>query len=127
MKPYMRPIPVTWWLKRKPYFLFMLREISSVFIAVFLILLLVMINRLSQGPEAYESFLAGFRSPGAILFHVVVLAFALLHTITWFHLTPKAMAIWRGEERLPGKVIIGSNYLAWILISGVVLWLISRG
>ena len=127
MKPYLRTMPSTWWLRRWPYFFFMLREVSSVFVAAYLMLFLVMIHRLSQGPAAYEAFLEGLQSPLAIVFHGVALAFALLHTITWFQLTPKAMAIWRGEERLRPALLIVPNYVGWIVISAAIAWFVLRG
>ena len=126
MKPYVRPMPVTWWLRRPAYLLFMLRELSSVFVAAYLIGFLMMLHRLFQGPEAYASFLEGLKSPLAILFHVVAMAFALLHTITWFQATPKAMAVWRGEQRVPAPLLIIPNYVAWVVISAVVAWLILK-
>ena len=127
MKPYVRPISAGWWLRRSPYLLFMLREISSVFVAAYVVLFLVMIQRVSQGQAAYEEFLVGLQSPSAILFHVVALAFALLHTITWFQLTPKAIAVWRGEERMPAAMLIVPNYVAWFVISGVIAWIVLGG
>ena len=127
MKPYVRPMPAGWWLRRSPYLLFMLREISSVFVAAYVVLFLVMIQRVSQGQAAYEEFLGGLQSPLAVLFHVVALAFALLHTITWFQLTPKAIAVWRGEERMPAAMLIVPNYVAWFVISGVVAWIVLGG
>ena len=127
MKPYVRPMPATWWLQRRPYLIFMLRELTSVFIAAYLILFLVMIHRLYQGQAAYESFLASLKSPWAILFHVVALAFALFHTITWFNLTPKALAIRIGEERLPPAAIIAPNYLAWVVMSAIIAWFMLKG
>jgi fumarate reductase subunit C len=51
-KLYHRKMPATWWLTKWSYFLFMLRELSSVFIAVFLVVYLCQIYQLSQGPEA---------------------------------------------------------------------------
>jgi fumarate reductase subunit C len=84
MKPYVRPMPNTWWLQRGAYIFFMVREVTSVFIAAYLVLFLVMIHRLQQGQAAYESFLECLKSPLAIAFHVVALGFALFHTITWF-------------------------------------------
>ena len=127
MKPYVRPISAGWWLRRSPYLLFMLREISSVFVAAYVVLFLVMIQRVSQGQAAYEAFLEGLQSPLAILFHVVALAFALLHTITWFQLTPKAMAVWSGEERLHPALLIIPNYVAWFVLSGVIAWIVLGG
>jgi fumarate reductase subunit C len=127
MKPYVRPMPATWWMQRRPYFIFMLRELSSVFIAIYLVLLLVMIHRVSQGPAAYISFLGSLRSPAAIFFHVVALAFALLHTITWFNLTPQAVAVYVGEERIRPALIIAPNYVAWVIVSAIVAWFVLKG
>ena len=127
MKPYVRPMPATWWLKRTPYLLFMLRELTSVFVAAYVVIFLVMIRRLSEGQAAYEAFLASLKSPLAISFHIVALAFALFHTITWFHLTPKAMAVRIGEERVKPALIIAPNYVAWVLVSAAVAWILLRG
>ncbi len=127
MKPYVRPMPATWWLRRWPYLIFMLRELSSVFVAAYLILLLVMIYRVSQGSAAYASFLETLRSPFAIFFHVVALAFALLHTITWFNLTPQAVAVRVGEDRLRPGLIIAPNYVAWVIVSAIVAWILVKG
>ncbi|MGH9783716.1 MAG: fumarate reductase subunit C, partial [Terriglobia bacterium] len=44
MKPYVRPISAGWWLKRSSYLLFMLRELSSVFVAGYVVLFLLMIR-----------------------------------------------------------------------------------
>ena len=127
MKPYIRPMPASWWLKRSSYLLFMLRELSSVFVGGYVVIFLMMLRNLAQGPAQYEAFMAALRSPLAILFHVVALAFALLHTITWFNLTPKAMAVWRGEERLPPAMMIVPNYVGWVVVSGVIAWCVLGG
>ena len=124
MKPYMRPMPATWWLKRSPYFLFMLRELTAVFVGAYVVIFLVIIRRLNEGRAAYEAFLASLKSPLAILFHVVALAFALFHTITWFHLTPKAMAVRIGEERVNPTMIIAPNYVAWAAVSAIIAWIL---
>ena len=124
MKPYIRPMPASWWLKRTSYLLFMLREMSAIFVGGYVVIFLMMLRRLAQGPAEYEAFMAALRSPLAILFHVVALAFALLHTITWFQATPKAMAVWRGEERLPAAMMIIPNYVGWVVASGVIAWVV---
>ena len=127
MKPYIRPMPASWWLKRPSYLLFMLRELSCVFVGGYVVIFLTMLRRLAQGPAEYEAFLAALRSPLAILFHVVALAFALLHTITWFQATPKAMAVWKGEERLPPAMMIIPNYVGWVVASVVIAWVVLAG
>ena len=130
MKPYERAVPADWWLRRsppwwlrrRPYVLFMLRELTAVFVGAYVVIFLVMIRRLNEGRAAYEAFMASLKSPLAILFHVVALAFALFHTITWFHLTPKAMAVRIGEERVKPAMIIAPNYVAWAVVSAIVAW-----
>lgn len=123
-KPYHQRIPATWWLKHPAYFRFMLREWSSVFVAAYAVVLLVMLNRLSHGPQAYEAFLACLKSWPSIVFHWVAFAFALLHTVTWFQATPQAMAVRFGEKRVPSALIVAANYVAWVAASAFVLWLV---
>jgi fumarate reductase subunit C len=127
MKPYIRPMPASWWLKRPSYLLFMLRELSCVFVGAYAVIFFLMIRNLSRGPAEYEAFMAMLRSPLAIAFHFVALAFALLHTITWFQATPKAMAVWKGEERLPPAMMIIPNYVAWAVASAVIAWVVLAG
>lgn len=100
----------------------MLRELTSCFVAGYVVIFLVMIRRINEGQAAYESFMASLKSPLAISFHVVALAFALFHTITWFHLTPKAMAVRIGEERVKPIMLIAPNYVAWAVASVIVAW-----
>ena len=51
-KGYRVPMSTYWWLGRWPYLKFILREISSVFVAWFVIETLLQINALIEGPEA---------------------------------------------------------------------------
>ena len=124
--PYRRPMSSTWWLNKRNYLLFMLRELTSVFIAAFLVFYLVQLAHLAQGPESYAAFLAQRASFGWMFFHLLALVAALYHSITWFNLTPKVMVMRRGEERVPPVFIAGSNYLAWLAISVVILWIVLR-
>lgn len=123
-KPYVRSIPWTWWLKRRPYTLFMLREFSAVFVAAYAVLLLVMLYKFGQGEEAFDGFLAMLKTPMSRVLHVVAFLFILLHTISWFNLTPQAMVIQIGERKVPGVLIAGINYLVWIVVSAVVAWIV---
>ena len=126
-EPYHRPISAsTWWLGKRNYVLFMLRELTSVFIAVFLVVFLVQLAELAEGAEAYAVAAARLASPGWIVFHLLVLAAALYHSITWFNLTPQVIIVRRGEERVPPVVIAGSHYLAWLVVSVVILLIVLR-
>lgn len=121
---YYPKLPATWWLRRPNYVAFMLRELSSVFIAIFLVVLLVQINELPRGPAAFAAFQAKLRSPGWVLFHLVALAFALYHSITWFNLTGVVQVVRVGEHQVPPRLVAGANYVAWAVVSLVILlWL----
>ena len=123
-KPYIREVPKTrWYFRQARYMRYMGREVTCIFVGAYALFLLVAIKRLSEGQVAYEAFIEGIRSPAGILFQVVTLVFALYHATSWFNLTPKAMPIQRGEEFLPGGVIVGVHYAGWLVVSLVVLFL----
>jgi fumarate reductase subunit C len=126
-KPYRRPVSSTWWLSKSNYVLFMLRELTSVFVAAFLVFYLAQLSHLEEGTEAYTAFLGQRSSFGWILFHIVALIAALYHSVTWFNLTPKVMVVHRGEEKVPPAFIAGPHYAAWVVISVVILWIALRG
>jgi fumarate reductase subunit C len=111
----------TWWLRKKSYFLFMLRELSSVFIALFLVVYLVQIYQLTKGPDAYIAFTQKLSSPGWILFHVVVLLFAVYHSVTWFQSSAVVLPVRLGEHLVSRQTVTALHIVAWAVISLAVL------
>ena len=124
MSTYNRPVSNTWWLKRRPYILFIIRELTSVFVAGYCIFLLVLIYKLTQGTDAYGHFLDALQSPISVALHLITLVFVLYHTITWFNLTPKILVFYRGEERIPQGLLAGTFYAGWVVVSAFVGWLV---
>ena len=120
-KLYHRKMPATWWLTKQSYFFFMLREFSSLFIALFLVLYLVEIYQLSRGPDAYIAFTQKLSSPGWIFFHVVVLLFALYHSVTWFQSSAVVLPIRLGERLVPRQTVTALHIVAWAVVSLAVL------
>ena len=51
---YRRRVSVWWWLQNRSYAGFVLRELTSVFVAYFAVLYLWQLRALAQGPEAYN-------------------------------------------------------------------------
>ena len=115
-----------WWLGRWPYLKFILREISSVFVAWFVVVLLQQIRALSRGPEAYAAFERWLQNPLIVLLNLITLSFVVFHTITWFNVAASAMAIRFHGKRVPDLLIVGTNYAAWAAISLVVAWFLVR-
>jgi len=124
---YRRRVSVWWWLQKGSYTRFVLREITSVFVAFFAVVYLWQIYTLGQGPEAYGRFLARLRTPLFLALDTVAFLFVLFHAITWFNLTPKAMVVRLRGKRVPDSVIVGANYAAWLVVSGAVAFIMLRG
>ena len=106
-----------WWTKKWPYTRFVLRELSSLFVAAYAGILLLLIRAVAQGPGPYAAFLDSLKSPIAIVFHLVALMFVGLHCYTWFKIAPMAFVIPIGEKTVPGYVITLAHYLMLIVAS----------
>jgi fumarate reductase subunit C len=124
---YRRRVSVWWWLQNRSYTRFVLRELTSVFVAFFAVLYLWQLRALAQGPEAYERFIARLRTPLFLSLDTVAFLFVLFHAITWFNLTPKAMVVRLQGKRVPDSIILALNYAAWLVLSGAVAFMLLRG
>jgi fumarate reductase subunit C len=121
-RPHVRPITSEWIFRHPRYLKYMVREFSCLFIGAWTLMLVCAIARLSEGPEAWANFLEGLKRPEIVIFHVVALAFAAYHSVTWFQLTPKALPLQLGENFLPDGVIAGAHFAAWGLLSVAILY-----
>lgn len=127
MKTYRPRVSTYWWLLQPSYLKFILREISSVFVAWLVVITLLQVRSVVQGPDAYAEFQQWLRKPPVLALDVVSFLFVLFHAVTWFSLAPRAMVIRVRGKRLPDILIAGPNYLAWLAVSGVVAWLLLGG
>ncbi|HVH30527.1 MAG TPA: fumarate reductase subunit C [bacterium] len=123
MRALVRPVPVLWWLRSRAYMLFVVREFTSVLIAAYLVVFLIFLQRIAAGPSAYESCLRWLAQPGVVAFHLIALAAALYHSITWLQLTPLTIVIRIRDRRVPAQTIVAANVAAWITVSIVIVWL----
>jgi fumarate reductase subunit C len=123
---YRRPMPVLWWVRKRSYFVFVMRELSSIFIAWLVLYLVLFVRAVGRGEAAYADFLDWAASPVLVVVNVVAFAFVVLHTITWFALTPQAMVVAVRGRRVPGAVIIGAQYAGLGIVSAFVFWLVTR-
>jgi fumarate reductase subunit C len=126
-KSYHERVSTYWWLARWAYLKFILREASSVFVAWTVVVTLLQIRALTGGPADYAEFQNWLRSPLVLALNAVSLGFVVFHAVTWFNLAPKAMAIRIGGKRLPNLAIAGPNYIACVVLSAAVAWILLRG
>jgi succinate dehydrogenase subunit C len=119
-------VSVYWWLGQRQYLKFILRELSSVFVAIFVIMTLCQLRALKAGPEAYSRFQESLQSPWVIALNAVLFLFVVFHAITWFNLAPSAMPVRLGGKRVPDFLVAAPSYFMWIVISAFVAWLVLQ-
>jgi fumarate reductase subunit C len=124
---YRRRVSVWWWLQNRTYAGFVLRELTSVFVAFVALVYLWQLRALVQGPEAYAQFLARLGTPLFLVLHAVTFVAVLFHSITWFNLAPRAMVVRLQGKRVPDQIVIGLNYAAWVVLSVVIAVIVLRG
>ena len=120
-RPYVRKIERSWWLRRRRYVVYMTRELTSLFVALYCVLLTAGLIRLSQGAAAWDGFVSALSSPPAVLFQLLCLVFAVFHSVTWFAVTPKAMPLVVKGEAVPPRTIVAAHYVVWAALSLLVL------
>ena len=113
-----------WWLWRRSYFLFILRELSSLSVAWVVVYLLALVVRVSQGEATYRALLDWSSRPLVLTLNILSLALVVLHAITWFNLAPQAMVMHLGRRRVPGLLIAASNYAGLAAVSAIILGLL---
>ena len=123
---YRRPISTWWWTRKRSYLVFVMRELSSLFVAWFVLFLLLMIAAVGRGRSSYETFLDVAAHPVVVAVNLVAAAFLVLHVVTWFALTPQAVVLRVGGRRVPGTLILASQYVGLAVVSAFVLWLVTR-
>jgi fumarate reductase subunit C len=123
---YRAPVSTWWWLSRPSYAAFILRELSSVFVAWSVVFLLLLVRAVGRGADSYAGFLDWAATPWVVLLNVVTFAFVVYHAVTWFRLTPAAVVVRVRGRRLPGAAVVLPAYAAWVLVSAFVAWLLLR-
>jgi fumarate reductase subunit C len=121
---YRRRMSTYWWLERPSYLVFILRELSSAFVAWFVVFLLLLVRAVSQGADEYQSFLSWAANPLVVLVNVVAFLFVVLHAVTWFNLAPAAIVVRIRGRRVPPRLIAGANFALWAFVSLFVLWVL---
>ena len=124
---WLRPhVSTYWWLEKPAYFAFILREASCVFVAWFVVYLLMLIDAVNQGPPAYQSVLDWSATPAVLLLNIISFLFLVFHAVTFFDAAPQAMVVHLGGRRVPGRLIGIGHYAAWAAASAFIAWILLR-
>jgi fumarate reductase subunit C len=126
VRVYRRPVPIWWWVRKRSYFVFVMRELSSLFVAWLVVYLLMFLSAVGRSESAYDDFLDWASAPWVVALNVIALLFLALHVVTWFNLTPQAMAVKLGSRPAPPALVIASQYAGLAVTSVLVFWLVVR-
>ena len=126
LRLYRPRISTWWWTRKRTYFVFVMRELSSIFVAWSVVYLVLFVYAVGQGEAAYRNFLDWAASPWVVALNILTLLFVLLHTVTWLRLTPQAMEVRMAGRLVPSFHIIAGQYTGLVVVSTFVLWLVTR-
>ena len=126
-KLYRRPMSFWWWLGSRAYFSFIVRELTCLFVGAYALLTLWHVRAVGEGPGAYEAFNRWLSTPTGVAFNVLAFLFVLYHAVTWFRLVPTTMVVRLGEQRVSDRIIAGTFFAGWAVVSLVIASLILRG
>lgn len=123
-RPYIRSMN-SWW-KRDPYFIrYMAMEATAVLVALYAVILLVGLARLSQGEAAYNGWLEALKSGPSIALHVVILVVFLYHLWSWFKIMPKTLPMMFVDgKKLPPETITYTGVTVAVVVNVIVLVLL---
>jgi len=117
MRTYIRPMS-GWWRRNPFYGRYMVREVSSLFVTIYALILLTGLWRLAQGEAAYDAWRAALASPWSLAFHALTLVFFVYHAYTWFEVMPKTMPFLRiGGSRVSDRGIVAAGATAAVVLS----------
>jgi fumarate reductase subunit C len=124
---WLRPrLSTYWWLGSWPYVKFILRELSSIFVAWFVIYLLLLVRAVARGEATYRAFLEFAAHPVVLTVNVIAFFFIVFHALTWFAVAPQAIVAHVGAKKVPPILIAASHYGAWVVVSVLLFWLLLR-
>lgn len=116
-------MPAAWWTRNRHYFLYVVREFTAVPLALWLLWLLVEIKRAGDGPTRYSP----HASTAFVVFSVIVLLFALYHSVTFLSLSGLIIRVKVLDRQLPSRVVTVAMFGAWaaasLVVGAALIWL----
>ena len=77
-------VSTLWWLEKGSYLTFILREMSCVFVAWFVVYLLLLVRAVTQGDASYQELLAWSATTPILLLNTSSFLFLIFHAVTFF-------------------------------------------
>lgn len=120
-KPYIAVQPDNWYRKNTYYFFYMLRELTSVPVALAALNFFWGIAALASSESAWASWINFQRAPIVLIINLIAIVAAVYNSYSWFIAMPKAIRVQRGVNFVPDKVLTLSCWGVFALIFLVLL------
>ena len=109
-------MPAGWWLRKRHYFWYVVREFTAVPMALWLLWLLIDVKSAGAGSAGF----APPRSTGFVLFSAICFVFAMYHSYTFLKLAGVIIHLKVLDHPVPPRVIVFTMFGLWALASIVV-------
>ncbi len=109
-------MPANWWTRNSRYFMYVVREFTSLPLALWLLWLVYDIRQAGVRPVNFHP----VTSPAFVVFSVIVLLFALYHSFTFLSLAGVIIHVKMLDRPVPSRLIVLSQFALWALASVVV-------
>ncbi len=112
-------MPANWWTRRGHYFWYVVREFTSLPLAIWLLWFLLQIYSANSYQTLSKQFLPAFA-----VFSIFCLPFALYHSWTFLSLAGTIIHLKLLDRPVSSRVIVATQFAAWIGASVVIGFLL---
>ena len=113
-------MPGGWWLRKRHYFMYVVREFTALPMALWLLWLLFDIKSAGAGPAQFQP----PKSIGFVVFSGVCLVFAMYHSYTFLKLAGVIIHLKLFDKPVPPGVIVFTMFGLWAVASIVIMALL---
>ena len=111
-----------WWTGNRRYGLYMVREWTSLFVALYSLIFIYGLSLWAAGSRA--NFLNFLKNPAVMGFSIVALVFTLYHAVTWFYLLGAISPIKIGRSKTKPWQALVLNLVLLVVVSYIAIWLL---
>src|SRR5438094_650039 len=108
-----------WWTANRHYAMYMVREWTSLFVALYSLIFIYGLSLWATGSRA--EFLNFLKNPAVVGFSIVALVFTMYHAATWFYLLGAISPVKIGRSTTKPWQALVLNLLLLVIVSGIIL------
>lgn len=117
----------TWWKSNRNYQVYMLRELSALFCAIWAVNGVRQLSALNKGEKAYNQWVDEMKQPGWVAVNAVGAGFLLLHAFTWWKLLGGLDLVKLGDRKATPEQVTSGAFGGWGLVSAITALVLILG